>query len=396
MQEHWVLLLFSLIRSGPAVLIAMSSTRELHQLYAQRMMHHGTGYALFTPVSSRDLIPPCCGFFDRNGDWNLVTQISHDPAVQRKGFLPLREKPRQVTEVSIIWRPKTSTGVKEDNVSANADTPQNLAVGANAQIKYSCSDKFGAILIARHPVTMRAYHQEPLFATWLDDNRRVLHEEYGTHLRKYGMWVVTKAYSAPGCSINAWVNDDKQAVVSMKAKASMLGELGEELSMEEKVMDKDWSHYQAKEKGEGVVMFVDGIDTGGSEWHWERLRQTIPSFTGWRSSSRSRSTSARAPMKYIPPKECDSKDFDAETTFFADPEKPTSRYLNVPAAPTPHDLNFGLDEEVPPDAGPLHLSKGSSVRRASSAVSSLSSRPQSRSPSLRRETRSISEKDGFI
>ena len=57
------------------------------------------------------------------------------------------------------------------------------------------------------------------------------------------MWVVTVTFSAPGCSINAWQHKDKEALISAKAKASMVGDYGAELDWTDKIMDKDWSHY---------------------------------------------------------------------------------------------------------------------------------------------------------
>lgn len=362
----------------------MTSTyRDLHSLYAERMVHHGAGMALFTPVSSYDLVPPCCGFFDRNGDWNLITRISHDPLAQRKGFAPLVESPFKVTEVDIRWQPKTSQGVTEHAIDTSANTPDNVAGGADAHIKYASSNKFGAVLITKHPVTLRAYHQEPLFLRWLEDNRYRLDREFGTHLRKYGMWIVTKAFTAPGCSINAWVNSDKQALITIKAKASMLGDLGASLSMEDTVMDKDWSHYNAKSKGEGVVVFVDGIETKPSEWFWERFRQHLPGV-GARGESASKSRSVSLEPRRM------HNNFDADTTLLVDVGVP--RHLSVPFAQPSRVFTPDLDEDViPVDAGPLHLSRASSVRRPSSVVSSLSSRAQSKSPSLRRERRSISD-----
>ena len=175
------------------------------------------------------------------------------------------------------------------------------------------------------------------------------------------------------------MDNDKQALVSMNAKADMLGELGTTLTSQDNVMDKDWSHYGAKE---GVVMFVDGVDMTSGNWHWERFKQNLPSFTAWRRTSRSRSESFQPPRQRNQPEEYSPKDDDPDSTLLTDIEKPSSRHLSVPFAGIPHALSPGLPESIPIDAGPLHLS----MRRSSSVVSSLSSRPTSRSPSLRRET----------
>jgi len=64
----------------------------------------------------------------------------------------------------------------------------------------------------------------------------------------------------------------------MKAKASMLGELGElggDLDWTERLTDKDWSHYTGKEKGDTVVVFFDGIEIPAWEWWWEGLKRRV-------------------------------------------------------------------------------------------------------------------------
>ena len=154
---------------------------------------------------------------------------------------------------------------------------------------------------------------------------------------------------------------------------------------------RDWSHYGAKSKGEGegVVVFVDGIDMKGNDWVWEGFKQNLPTISIWKRKSGPRSVSPESPKVH--------REFDADTTFVTtDAEKPISRLLSVPFDEIPpHSFSLGSGEDVPEDAGPLHLSRASSVRRPSSVVSSLSERRASRTHSLRRETRSASGKEEY-
>ena len=121
-----------------------------------------------------------------------------------------------------------------------------IPVGADAHLKYSSKKSFGAVLIARNPVELTAYNDESLFKTWLEDNRSKLYETFGHQLKRYGLWIITLTYTAPGCSINAWMDKDKDAVLSAKAKAAMVGDLGAELDWTDRITDKDWCHYTAR------------------------------------------------------------------------------------------------------------------------------------------------------
>ena len=119
-------------------------------------------------------------------------------------------------------------------------------MGADAHIKYQSKKSFGAVLIARNPVKVTAYNDECLFKQWIAENKAQLYSRFGHQLKKYGLWIVTVTYTAPGCSINAWMDKDKDAVLSAKAKAAMVGDLGAELDWTDKIIDKDWCHYTAK------------------------------------------------------------------------------------------------------------------------------------------------------
>ena len=60
--------------------------------------------------------------------------------------------------------------------------------------------------------------------------------------------------------------------MTVKAKASMLGELGGDLEWTERLTDKDWSHYYGKQEGDTVVVFCDGIEVSPSTWWLEGLK----------------------------------------------------------------------------------------------------------------------------
>ena len=160
------------------------------------------------------------------------------------------------------------------------------------------------MLITQKPVTLTSYNDETLFQSWLVANKAQLSALHGSELRRYGARIVTRTYTCPGCSINAWDAKGKEANVSMKAKASMVGELGEDLDWSERLVDKDWSHYYGQNKGDNVVVFFDGIEVPASTWWWEGLRgrfgkgETTRRRSGDGLSARSherQSTSSRYP-----------------------------------------------------------------------------------------------------
>ena len=131
------------------------------------------------------------------------------------------------------------------------------------------------MLIAQKPITLTSYNDETLFQAWLSANKALLSLSHGPQLRRYGLRIVTRTYTAPSCSINAWEDKDNEANMSVKAKANMMGELGGGLDWTDTLTDKDWSHYSGKHKGDTVVVFFDGIEVPAWEWWLEGLRTSI-------------------------------------------------------------------------------------------------------------------------
>lgn len=109
---------------------------DLGFLYAKDMEHFGCGTALFQPVSARDMPPPCIGYIDDNGTWNLIARLTwledDDPSPKDDAspfetansgtFKLLERKPRKLERLLIEWRVRTSIGVRQWNVDANGQT----------------------------------------------------------------------------------------------------------------------------------------------------------------------------------------------------------------------------------------------------------------------------------
>jgi hypothetical protein len=75
------------------------------------MEYHGNGMALFHPIAGQDMRPPCCGYFDRNNDWNFITRLRTARERENDDYVPLESAPTKVTDIDIVWQPKTSLGV---------------------------------------------------------------------------------------------------------------------------------------------------------------------------------------------------------------------------------------------------------------------------------------------
>lgn len=239
--------------------------------------------------------PPCVGYLDANRRWNHLTNIEWegDNLPDTRIYVPLEKVPQKMAELNIEWRPRTSLGVREYKVDAKGESPYvfprplvyllgladyrlvsraDLPAGAEAAIRYASKTRFGAILIAQKPVTLTSYNDETLFRHWIRTNHAKLAQLHGVELSRYGLWLVTRTYTTPRASINAWEDKDKDANMSVKVKANMMGDLAGDVDWSEKSSDKDWAHYSAPQ---GVVAFFDGIHIPSFQWWFDGVKARI-------------------------------------------------------------------------------------------------------------------------
>ena len=151
----------------------------------------------------------------------------------------------------------------------------NIPVGADAQIKYESKSNFGAVLICAKPVTQTAYNDETLLRSWVKKNTKLLSELHGPQICRYGLTLVTTTYTTSRCSINAWMDKGKEAVISAKVKAQMLGDDGVTLDYTDQLMDEDWTLYAEGPNKDGVVVFFDGFEYASWDWWWEGVKLSL-------------------------------------------------------------------------------------------------------------------------
>lgn len=101
----------------------MSSQKSLAAHYVEQMQHHPHGYAIYEPVSSTDLRPGSCGFFDDSGGWTTIAQLDDVESLKRAGFElppPLEEAHDKITR---SWHPKCSSDVSAIDLDLGIGVP---------------------------------------------------------------------------------------------------------------------------------------------------------------------------------------------------------------------------------------------------------------------------------
>jgi hypothetical protein len=82
---------------------------RLDQIYSEQLDSHPEGHALYKKLSTLEIKPGSCGFFDHDGDWNPILQLSDENELKAGGWTLLNGV-RIIQDAGIRWRAKTSKG----------------------------------------------------------------------------------------------------------------------------------------------------------------------------------------------------------------------------------------------------------------------------------------------
>ncbi|KAG0645025.1 hypothetical protein D0Z07_9198 [Hyphodiscus hymeniophilus] len=225
---------------------------DLHKQYAKCMKKRSEGHAMYRNVSAATLKPGTCGYFDNDGDWQVIIQTTDAAELHKQGVI----------------------GQRVDlNVHA-ADGSQTVVAGG--KLEFSSSKRRSAILIAEGVVQ----HNQATPATKLREcgsaQAQALIDLSGDRdiIKKKGFWIVTKTFSAGKCSIS--LLSSKQSKSSYNIDARTYGiDLSPSVEWWNSQKDEDWRDFshvgfpQARfrlheasaehDLPDGVVMFMCGI-----------------------------------------------------------------------------------------------------------------------------------------
>jgi hypothetical protein len=226
------------------------NSKHLNLVYANYMKNHPFGTALYTPQPYSLFHPGSVGYFDSNGSWNPIVDLS-SPSDPAASYTPVAERlERAPSETSIQWGPKISAKTKAHKVGLKAGV--STAVSAvmpfdiGAWYRFSSEGEGGAILLTKSPVRHEKYYYESPFKVWIRDNATLLLKKR-TEIVDYGLWIVTSTWSVEECAINVWSETGHGVSVGFKTSAVGLGELAPSGEWHEDGRDGGWLKVKAEE-----------------------------------------------------------------------------------------------------------------------------------------------------
>ncbi|OQU94989.1 hypothetical protein CLAIMM_01261 [Cladophialophora immunda] len=186
----------------------MDSKQRLDVLYANCFQDQAEGHFLYRPPSSTWLRPGVCGFFDNQGDWQALADLTNPEDLAKKGysFVPGIE-----VEVSVTrgeeWRPRMSQNVRR--IDLKEDEIPGRPAGGGSMARFTSSSGPGAILITDGDVKQAWARPVQGLAQWLRENSRAVVKK-NPGARRQRLELVVYSYSVKRLAL-AVINSKDEA-----------------------------------------------------------------------------------------------------------------------------------------------------------------------------------------
>jgi hypothetical protein len=119
----------------------MVEKTRLDRVYAQLLRNHPYGWALYKKTTTRDLHPGSCGYFDTDGDWKSLADLTRPDELIRSGWaVPEDPINRHGSSESLVWGPKNSRSVRSHCLGVTAGTTYVFTPPPTPTSQLCCGD----------------------------------------------------------------------------------------------------------------------------------------------------------------------------------------------------------------------------------------------------------------
>jgi hypothetical protein len=200
-----------------------TSGHDLHKEYARYTKGRLEGHALCRNVPAKMLKPGTCGYFDDDGDWQIIVHTTDAEALTTNNLPPLRNVRTFTDDGKKKWKgpikPGDVTGHRVDLHVHGSDG--NKTIVAGGKLEFTSTENPSAILVAEGDVEHHQAIPETEFRRWGSANAQALIDlsrEQGV-IKRRGFWIVTETYTAKKCSISIITGQDSKTSYIVDAKS---------------------------------------------------------------------------------------------------------------------------------------------------------------------------------
>ncbi|KAK5997434.1 hypothetical protein PT974_02790 [Cladobotryum mycophilum] len=231
---------------------------RLDRVYAELLQHHPYGWALYKKVTRREIFPGSCGYFDPDGDWHMLLDLTDPDNLDDHGWtipgdgIHVTESPESMT-----WGPKTSLSVQSHGAGGAAGaTVAAVPIKASVRMSFESKNDVGAVLTTESPVWKHQMGHESSAVQWMANNTPEVIRRYRSIIKRHGIWIVTKTYSTRRCGIAIMTGKSSTVEIGLEAGVQGVSTLAPKSSWSRSTGS---SCMELHEDEDGVVVFISGI-----------------------------------------------------------------------------------------------------------------------------------------
>ncbi|KAK5208647.1 hypothetical protein LTR47_004175 [Exophiala xenobiotica] len=241
----------------------MARERDWDIIFADCFKYQPEGWAFWKKVAKTRLRPGMCGYFDEQGDWQPIVDITDKKAVKDAGYTYIQGISVAPDPGEERWPLRKSENMKrmENVVGANMQTPA-LPAGGGATIGFRREGQHGAIMVTKGNVVHHQATPAHLLYKWLVKNGRAVLNN--TPNLKRGIWLVTKTYTADSRAVALLTGDERTVTLNVNAQALGQGDIQATTEWWSSEKSEAWNVQDMTAEG-GLVLAMDGL---WCEDHW--------------------------------------------------------------------------------------------------------------------------------
>lgn len=175
--------------------------------YAALMKPYGDGHYLYKPQPYSKVHPGVIGFFDKQGSWTTITDLSIPGQSEKDGYTKLGVEWNSDEPELAKWNSRASSQEAAHSFGVDAGV-SGLAAGGPVDVSAEAKNKWGqtgkAALFANDSVINQKYSgawKSPI-ADWVKVNAKALvNSPWKGDLKEHGLWAIKKTWSTQECKI---------------------------------------------------------------------------------------------------------------------------------------------------------------------------------------------------
>ncbi|KAK4642132.1 hypothetical protein QC761_512280 [Podospora bellae-mahoneyi] len=232
----------------------MPNNSRFHHVYARLLQDHPYGWTLYKKFTTDDLYPGCCGYFDSDGDWHYIVELTagKDLVTSRGWTAPDDEfKPS-----SLIWGPKKSRSVISHELGGEVAANISSPISPSPKMVFICEKDEGAVLTIQNPVLRHRIYDESATLKWVKENRVGMLRRHRKIVEQHGVWVVNKTYTTARSGVVVMFSNSSTVEIGIGAAVPGMVTL---TPLSSWTSGKGDLATEVHDDSNGVVVFMSGI-----------------------------------------------------------------------------------------------------------------------------------------